>query len=87
MKRIFAADEGWGVPESHRAAFDLLAARGVFSVELAGRLSGITALRNRIAHGYVTVERARIWQELPEGLRTLDDFRAATAAWLPDPEG
>jgi uncharacterized protein YutE (UPF0331/DUF86 family) len=63
----------------------MLAGRGVFTAELASRLSAIAALRNRIAHGYVSVEHARLWQELPEGLRTLDAFRAATAAWLPVP--
>jgi uncharacterized protein YutE (UPF0331/DUF86 family) len=45
------ADEGWGVPDSHRAAFDLLAARGVLDRELADRVASAASLRNRIAHG------------------------------------
>jgi uncharacterized protein YutE (UPF0331/DUF86 family) len=79
------ADEGWGVPDSHRAAFDMLAAHGVVSEDLARRLSGVASLRNRIAHGYASVEHARLWQELPEGLTALDEFKGAIARFLPEP--
>jgi uncharacterized protein YutE (UPF0331/DUF86 family) len=80
------ADEGWGVPDSHRAAFELLATRGVLDVELASRVASAASLRNRIAHGYASVEHERIWRELPEGLEALDAFVAAIAAWLPPPD-
>jgi uncharacterized protein YutE (UPF0331/DUF86 family) len=79
------ADEGWGVPDSHRAAFDLLAAHGIVSTELAARLSGAAAMRNRIAHGYASVEHARLWQELPDGLAAMEEFRTAIARFLPVP--
>jgi uncharacterized protein YutE (UPF0331/DUF86 family) len=81
------ADEGWGVPDSHRAAFDLLAAQKVLEVDLANRLSAAASMRNRIAHGYASIEHARLWQELPEGLATLERFVAAVAGWLPEPKG
>jgi uncharacterized protein YutE (UPF0331/DUF86 family) len=80
------ADEGWGIPDSHRAAFDLLASHGVLPAHLAGELSAAAAMRNRIAHGYASVDHERLWGELPDGLRALDAFAAAVAAWLPPPE-
>jgi uncharacterized protein YutE (UPF0331/DUF86 family) len=78
-----AADEGWGVPDSHAAAFDLLAAHGVLDEELARDLSGIARVRNRIAHGYATVDHARMWEELPGGLDRLDELARRVASWLP----
>jgi uncharacterized protein YutE (UPF0331/DUF86 family) len=77
------ADEGWGIPDSHRAAFDLLASHEVLPAHLAGELSAAAAMRNRIAHGYASVDHQRLWQELPDALRALDAFAAAVAAWLP----
>jgi uncharacterized protein YutE (UPF0331/DUF86 family) len=79
------ADEGWGIPDSHRAAFELLAGHGVLAPDLVNELSVATAMRNRIAHGYASVDHERLWQEIPSGLRALDAFAAAVAAWLPTP--
>jgi uncharacterized protein YutE (UPF0331/DUF86 family) len=81
-----AADEGWGVPDSHRAAFDMLAARGVLTASLATDLSAAAGMRNRIAHGYAAVDHDRLWRELPGGLHALDQFAAAIAAWVPPPD-
>lgn len=78
-----ASDEGWGVPDSHSSAFDLLRARGVLADELSKRLQTIARVRNRIAHGYASVDQARLWRELPEGLDALDAFASSVAAWLP----
>jgi uncharacterized protein YutE (UPF0331/DUF86 family) len=81
-----AADEGWGVPGSHAAAFELLADHGVVDTELAGALTGIARVRNRIAHGYASVDHRRMWAELPSGLDALDAFARHVAAWLPSDE-
>lgn len=80
------ADEGWGVPDSHRAAFDTLAAHDVIAVRLANELSAATSMNNRIAHGYASADHARLWRELPDALQALEEFAAAVAAWLPAPE-
>jgi uncharacterized protein YutE (UPF0331/DUF86 family) len=80
------ADEGWGIPDSHRAAFDALAAHEVLADHLASDVSAAAVMRNRIAHGYASVDHERLWRELPDGLRALDAFAAAVAAWLPAPE-
>lgn len=81
------ADEGWGIPDSHRAAFDALAAHSVLAAHLPTELSAAASMRNRIAHGYASVDHQRLWRELPNGLRALEEFAAAVAAWLPAPEG
>ena len=81
-----AADEGWGVPGSHAAAFGLLADHGVVERELADALTGVARVRNRIAHGYASVDHARLWAELPAGLDALALFAVRVAAWLPPPE-
>jgi uncharacterized protein YutE (UPF0331/DUF86 family) len=81
-----AADEGWGVPDSHAEALDLLASHGVMSADLAVRIADVVRVRNRLAHGYASVDHERLWQELPEGLVHLEVFARAVAAWLP-PEG
>jgi uncharacterized protein YutE (UPF0331/DUF86 family) len=78
-----ASDEGWGIPDSHAAAFELLGARAVISAGLAARLQSVARARNRIAHGYGSVDHVRLWRELPEGLEALEAFTASVAAWLP----
>jgi uncharacterized protein YutE (UPF0331/DUF86 family) len=55
---------------------------GVIDTALARRLAAMAALRNRLAHGYASVDVERIWSELPEGLAALDGFAAAVAARL-----
>jgi uncharacterized protein YutE (UPF0331/DUF86 family) len=72
-----AADEGWGLPGSYAEAFDLLAKNGVIT---AGQ-GAIAALRNRIAHGYASVDPKRLWREIPAGLDALDQFGRAIATF------
>jgi uncharacterized protein YutE (UPF0331/DUF86 family) len=76
------ADEGWGVPASYAEGFELLAQHGVLPLELARAMSSVTALRNRLAHGYASVDAARLWAELPAGLEALDRFASHIADWL-----
>ena len=76
------ADESWGVPASYAESFDVLARHGILSDELARRLSGTTALRNRLAHGYASADVERLWTELPHGLEALEEFASAVAGWL-----
>jgi uncharacterized protein YutE (UPF0331/DUF86 family) len=78
-----AAEERWGVPDSHAAAFELLADHGVLDRELVTALTGTARVRNRIAHGYASVDHVRMWEELPAGLESLEAFCTRVAAWLP----
>jgi uncharacterized protein YutE (UPF0331/DUF86 family) len=80
----WVADEGWGTPDEAGGTFDLLAARGAIPVELADGLRAAVGLRNRIAHGYATVNHERLHQEATAGISTLRRFlaRIADAAGL-----
>jgi uncharacterized protein YutE (UPF0331/DUF86 family) len=76
------ADEGWGLPASNAEAFDRLAQHSVIDQDLAARMAGATGLRNRIAHGYASVDVDRLWQELPTGLESLQRFAQRVAQFL-----
>ena len=45
---------------------------------------GSARLRNRIAHGCASVDVERLWQELPDGLHTLELFVAAITKRVED---
>ena len=77
-----ASDEGWGVATSYASSFDLLARRGVIDEDLAARLVGVAALRNRVAHGYAAVDVERIWREVPDGVATLRAYAGAIARFI-----
>jgi uncharacterized protein YutE (UPF0331/DUF86 family) len=80
-----ASDEKLGVPASYADAFALLESRGVIDAPLARQLAGMTALRNRIAHGYASVDMERLWSELPDWMEALARFSAAVAEYLGQP--
>ncbi|MBC8073422.1 MAG: DUF86 domain-containing protein [Deltaproteobacteria bacterium] len=72
-----AVDSDLGIPTSNSNAFTRLAGAGLISSELATTLGEGARLRNRIAHGYASVDLERFWLELPQGLDALDAFAAA----------
>jgi uncharacterized protein YutE (UPF0331/DUF86 family) len=76
------ADEGWGIARSYADGFSTLAEHGVLSAELAHELGNVARLRNRLTHGYATVDFERLWSETPAGLDTLERFAAAVAGHL-----
>jgi uncharacterized protein YutE (UPF0331/DUF86 family) len=82
-----ASDEGWGVASSYAESFDLLANHAVISSDLAHRMAGIASLRNRIAHGYGSVDFARVWRETPAGAAAMREFAAAIAVYLDSSSG
>ncbi|MDO8349032.1 MAG: DUF86 domain-containing protein [Planctomycetota bacterium] len=77
-----ASDEGLGVPATYAEGFRMLADHGVIDQETSSRLGAMAALRNRIAHGYASVDFERIWTELPAGLDALAAFASAVARRL-----
>lgn len=77
-----AADEGWGLPPSNAAAFGILGEHGVIDPGTATELATTVRLRNRIAHGYATLDLPRMWAELPDGLTLLDAYARAIVTWL-----
>jgi uncharacterized protein YutE (UPF0331/DUF86 family) len=52
----------------------------VLPVELAVDLARVAALRNRLAHGYASVDPGRVWAELPAGIAALERFCVVVAA-------
>lgn len=79
------ADEGWGIPASYGDSFEILARHRVIDAALAGDLARMTALRNRIAHGYASVDVDRIHAEVPAGLGALDRYATAVAVHTDPP--
>jgi uncharacterized protein YutE (UPF0331/DUF86 family) len=77
-----AADEGWGIPASNAESFTVLAEHDAIDKELAAKLAQTVKVRNRIAHGYASVDIERLWQEIPEGVAQLEDFATSIATWL-----
>jgi uncharacterized protein YutE (UPF0331/DUF86 family) len=74
-----ASDEGWELATTYRDAFLVLARHNVVPEELARSLGEIAQLRNRIAHGYATVDVERVWTELPGGIASFDSYARAIA--------
>jgi uncharacterized protein YutE (UPF0331/DUF86 family) len=77
-----ASDDGLGVPATYAEAFTVLARHGIVGEPTSDSLSRMAALRNRIAHGYATVDFKRIWAELPVGLQAFDEFAQAIGQHL-----
>jgi uncharacterized protein YutE (UPF0331/DUF86 family) len=77
-----ASDEGWGVPASYAESFGVLASHGLIDAPLVASMANLATLRNRLAHGYGTVDMDRIWTELPPGVAALDAFASAIARHL-----
>lgn len=77
-----AEDDGLGVPATYAEGFGMLADHGYIDQETSRGLGVMAALRNRIAHGYASVDFERIWTELPAGIAALDAFSTAIARQL-----
>jgi uncharacterized protein YutE (UPF0331/DUF86 family) len=75
-------DEAWGMPSSYAEAFGILADHGVIERDLVPKLEGTARFRNRLAHGYASVDVERLWAELPDGIATLERFVAAIARFV-----
>jgi uncharacterized protein YutE (UPF0331/DUF86 family) len=82
---VTAADEGWGIPASYAESFEMLSRHGVIDSALATELAAAASLRNRIAHGYASVEVERLWAEIPSGVAALERYVEAIARFVPAP--
>jgi uncharacterized protein YutE (UPF0331/DUF86 family)/predicted nucleotidyltransferase len=77
------ADEGWGVPSSYAEGFEMLSRHGVIDAALAQDMVAASGLRNRIAHGYASLDVDRLWREMPAGLAALERYARAIARFIP----
>jgi uncharacterized protein YutE (UPF0331/DUF86 family) len=87
MALHIASDEGWEVAATYREAFVVLARHGIIRDELATSLGGAAQLRNRIAHGYATIDVERLWSELPAGIAAFEELARDIAAFLQKQSG
>jgi uncharacterized protein YutE (UPF0331/DUF86 family) len=78
-----ASDEGWELASTYREAFVVLERHGLIDAALSSSLVGASQLRNRIAHGYASLEAKRLWSELPSGIASFDAFVSAVSRFLP----
>jgi uncharacterized protein YutE (UPF0331/DUF86 family) len=76
----WVSDEGWDLPENTASLFEVLARRQAIDRALAVSLGQAVGLRNRIAHGYASVDHERIQAEYQKGLADLRAFLAAVAS-------
>ena len=76
----WVADEGWGEPDDAGSSFDLIAARGAITHDVATALRAATGLRNRIAHGYAQLDYDRVHGEARVGIPSIRQFLAGIAA-------
>lgn len=75
----WVASAGWAPPDDAAGAFDTLGDRGVIADELARSLRAAVGLRNRIAHGYASVDLERLHDEAVTGVPLLRRFLLAAA--------
>ncbi len=75
----WVSESGWPPPEDAGSAFDTLADHELISRDLAATMRQAVGLRNRIAHGYATVDHGRLYDEVGEGAGSIKQFLAALA--------
>jgi uncharacterized protein YutE (UPF0331/DUF86 family) len=77
-----ASDEGWELAASYREAFTVLERHGILDAALSAELAAAAQLRNRIAHGYASLDAERLWNELPSGIAAFSAFAGKVAAFV-----
>jgi uncharacterized protein YutE (UPF0331/DUF86 family) len=73
------SDEGWPPPQEAASLFDVLADHKAIDRALAVSLRQAISLRNRISHGYSSVDHERIQVEYQTGVADLRRFLSAVA--------
>ena len=54
---------------------------GILPHGLANRMNDIVNVRHRVVHGYSSVDFARFWREIPNGIAALEDLSTAIATF------
>lgn len=72
--------KGWGLPDSLKAHFQILADHGIVSPALAAHLRAMTGFRNIAVHDYERLDRAVLKGILRERLGDLSAFADAVRA-------
>lgn len=77
-----ASDEGWELASTYREAFVVLERHGLLDPTVTPSLTGAAQLRNRIAHGYASLDVERLWTGLPAGIDAFAAFASTVARFL-----
>jgi uncharacterized protein YutE (UPF0331/DUF86 family) len=72
-------DDGLPPADDYGSAFSTLAAHGRIDAELASGMRQAAGLRNLIAHGYASIDPARVYDEGREGIPGIRRFLDAVA--------
>jgi uncharacterized protein YutE (UPF0331/DUF86 family) len=72
----------WGLPDSLKAHFAILAHQKVIDAALSGRLQAMVGFRNIAVHDYEHIDRAVLKAILRERLGDLEAFARATKSFL-----
>lgn len=75
------ASEALGKPQRMRDIPILLGEKGIISPALAGKLADAATLRNRLVHGYVTIDHDIIFHILQHDLEDMQAFAVAISAY------
>lgn len=75
----WVAERDWDPVSDVGSSFDVLADHGAIDLPLADSMRQATGLRNRIAHGYTTVDHSRLFDELKNGVEALHRFLGLVA--------
>lgn len=76
----WVADANWGPPEDAASSFEILVRRGALDDDLGEQMIQAVGLRNRIAHGYATLDHERLRRELDRGAEALRAFLARVSS-------
>ena len=71
------SQRGWGLPDSLKAHFTILARQGVIDTELSARLEAMVGFRNIAIHDYEALDVTILQRIVAERLPDLDAFAAA----------
>lgn len=71
------SDEGWGVPGTQSEMFDILAGKGVISIEHAERFVAVVGFRNRVIHEYEKLNLDIVYKAWQERIRDIEEFAFA----------
>lgn len=68
------AEQGWGVPQNSREAFDILLEKGIIDEKLSKNLKGMVGFRNLAVHDYQELNLAIVQQIIDKHLVDLLDY-------------
>ena len=79
---LIIIDLGLQRPDDHYEAISILFAKGIFSQDLASKLTQMVGLRNILVHEYGKIDRKKVYDILAHRLEDLAEFQKQTKKFL-----